>query len=48
VLQEIAGCLGPLPQNGPKTLGGLILEHLEAIAEPDTSMLCWLDIQSKC
>ncbi len=31
--------LWTLPQNGPKTLNGLILEHLEAIPEPGTSML---------
>ena len=28
-----------LPQDGPKTLNGLILEHLEAIPEPGTSFL---------
>lgn len=28
-----------LPQEGPKTLNGLILEHLEAIPEPGTTML---------
>lgn len=28
-----------LPTNGPKTLNGLILEHMEAIPEPGTSML---------
>lgn len=28
-----------LPQDGPKTLNGLILEHLEAIPEPGTSLL---------
>lgn len=28
-----------MPTNGPKTLNGLILEHLEAIPEPGTSLL---------
>jgi Mg2+/Co2+ transporter CorB len=28
-----------LPQSGPKTLNGLILEHLEAIPEPGTSLM---------
>ena len=28
-----------LPQSGPKTVNGLILEHLEAIPEPGTSLL---------
>lgn len=28
-----------MPANGPKTLNGLILEHLEAIPEPGTSLL---------
>ena len=28
-----------LPQNGPKTLNGLILEHMEIIPEPGTSLL---------
>jgi Mg2+/Co2+ transporter CorB len=28
-----------LPETGPKTLNGLILEHLEAIPEPGTSLL---------
>jgi len=31
--------LWTLPQNGPKTLNGLILQHLEAIPEPGTSLL---------
>jgi Mg2+/Co2+ transporter CorB len=28
-----------LPLNGPKTVNGLILEHLETIPEPNTSLL---------
>jgi Mg2+/Co2+ transporter CorB len=28
-----------LPQGGPKTLNGLILEHMEIIPEPGTSLL---------
>ena len=28
-----------LPQSGPKTVNGLILEHLETIPEPGTSLL---------
>ena len=28
-----------LPQRGPRTMNGLILEHLEAIPEPGTSLL---------
>ena len=39
-LRELEKNMGwKLPQSGPKTLNGLILEHLEDIPEPGTSMM---------
>ncbi len=39
-IREINRSLGlELPTNGPKTLNGLLLEHLESIPAPGTSML---------
>lgn len=39
-LRELEKNMGwELPQDGPKTLNGLILEHLEDIPEPGTSMM---------
>jgi Mg2+/Co2+ transporter CorB len=39
-LRELEKSMGwKLPQDGPKTLNGLILEHLEDIPEPGTSMM---------
>ena len=39
-LRELVKLTGwKLPTDGPKTLNGLILEHMESIPEPNTSML---------
>ena len=39
-LRELVRLTGwKLPTDGPKTLNGLILEHMESIPEPNTSML---------
>ncbi len=39
-LRELEKSMGwKLPQDGPKTLNGLILDHLEEIPEPGTSMM---------
>jgi Mg2+/Co2+ transporter CorB len=39
-LRELVKSTGwKLPTDGPKTLNGLILEHMESIPEPNTSML---------
>jgi hypothetical protein len=32
-------CAGPCPPRGPKTLNGLILDYLETIPQPGTSLM---------